>query len=118
VEYVHYKGPHSANAKETIKAEVGLRNLSFRVWSSKDKDRPDYLSYHWLSKKEAVIVQDGERSPIPRPLGPDEECDVSLQIKMPDKSGHYVLAIDLVRENTTWFSDAGSPFLRIPFHIR
>ncbi|MFC2161381.1 class I SAM-dependent methyltransferase [Acidobacteriota bacterium] len=118
VEYIDYTGPHSAKTKETIKAQVRLKNHSFRIWSSSDKDRPDYLSYHWLSKKEAVLVQDGERSPLPRPVGPDEKCDVSLQIKMPDKSGRYVLAIDLVRENTTWFSDAGSPFLRIPFHIR
>jgi hypothetical protein len=118
VEYIHYKGPHTAKAGETIKGEVKLHNHSFRVWSSTDKDRPDYLSYHWLSKKGAVIVQDGERSPLPRPVGPDEEYDVSLQIRMPDKPGRYVLAIDLVRENTTWFSDAGSTYLRIPFHIR
>lgn len=118
VEYIHYKGPHTAKAGETIKGEVKLHNHSFRVWSSTDKDRPDYLSYHWLSKKGAVLVQDGKRSPLPRPVGPDEEYDVSLQIRMPDKPGRYVLAIDLVRENTTWFSDAGSTYLRIPFHIR
>ena len=118
VEYLHYSGPRTAGLNESIKAEVSLRNKSFRVWSSEDKKRPDYLSYHWLSKKEVVLVQDGERSPLPRPVGPDEECSVSLQIKMPDKSGRYVLAIDLVRENTTWFSDAGSPSLRIPFRIQ
>jgi len=118
VEYVQYIGPQTAKAKESIKAEVRLRNHSFRVWSSADTKRPDHLSYHWLSKKEVMLVQDGERSPLPRPIGPDEECDVSLKIKMPDKPGRYVLDIDLVRENTAWFSDAGSPHLRIPFHIR
>ncbi len=118
VEYLHYIGPRRANAKETIRAEVGLRNNSFRDWSSFDKDRPDFLSYHWLSKKEIVLIQDGERSPLPRPVGPDEKCDVSLQIKIPDKPGRYVLAVDLVRENTTWFSEAGSPTLKIPFIVR
>ncbi|MCJ7582296.1 MAG: class I SAM-dependent methyltransferase [Candidatus Aminicenantes bacterium] len=118
VEYVHYRGPHTANVKAMMKAEVGIKNRGFRIWSSTDKDRPDYLSYHWLSKKEAVLIQDGERSPFPRPIGPNEECDVSLKIRMPDKPGRYLLAIDIVREKTTWFSDAGSPFLRIPFRIR
>jgi len=118
VEYLHYIGSRRANAKETIWAEVGLRNNSFRVWSSTDKESPDYLSYHWLRKNEVVLVQDGERSPLPRPVGPGEKCEVSIKITMPDKPGRYLLAVDLVRENRTWFSEAGSPFLKIPFHIR
>jgi hypothetical protein len=118
VDYIHFRGAQTAKAKDTVKAEVRLRNHSFRIWTSTDIERPDYISYHWLSKKEEVLVHDGERSPLPHPIAPDEECDVSIHIKMPDRPGRYLLAIDLVRENTTWFSDAGSPSLRIPFHIR
>lgn len=118
VEYVEYRGPRTGQAKESIKTDIKIRNHSFCVWSSLDTLRPDFLSYHWLSNKGVVLIQDGERSPLPRPVGPNEECRVSMQIKMPDKPGRYVLAVDLVRENTTWFSDSGSPCLRIPFHIR
>ena len=117
-EYVHFIGPRTAKVNETIRAEVKLRNRSFRVWSSLGSQRPDNLSYHWLNKSGAVLVLDGERSPLPRPVGPDEECDVSMRIVMPDKPGRYVLAVDLVRENASWFSDAGVPYLQIPFRIR
>jgi len=118
VEYVRYSGSRTAKAKDIINAEVRLRNRSFRVWSSAESERPDYLSYHWLDKRGSVIVSDGERSPLPRPIGPDEECDVTLRVRMPDKPGRYTLAVDLVREHTTWFSDAGSPWLRILFRVR
>jgi hypothetical protein len=43
---------------------------------------------------------------------------VSLKIIAPDTPGDYVLAVDLVQEGKTWFSDAGVPTLDIPFRVR
>jgi SAM-dependent methyltransferase len=118
VEYLNYEGPRTAAAGDLIEGKVRVKNRSFRFWSSADTQRPDLLSYHWLNKRGAVVVQDGERSPLPRPLGPDEECDIVFKIKMPEKPGRFTLAVDLVQENTAWFSDAGSPSLHIPFRIK
>jgi hypothetical protein len=41
-----------------------------------------------------------------------------MTVEAADKPGRWVLAVDLVRENSTWFSQAGSPCLRLPFRIR
>ena len=118
VEYLFYEGPRAAAAGDLTQGKIRVKNRSFRIWSSEDEFRPDFLSYHWLTRGGVVAVQDGERCPLPRPLSPDEECEVVLKIKTPEKPGRYILAVDCVRENTAWFSDGGSPPLRIPFRIK
>ena len=98
--------------------QVRLRNESWRRWSSATDDAPDFLSYHWLDNRGAVSLLDGLRTALPRTVLPGDELDVALNVKAPDTRGRYILAVDLVRESTTWFSDAGSPCLRIPIRIR
>jgi SAM-dependent methyltransferase len=117
VEYLEYDGPRGAPAGEAFRARVRLRNRSFRSWSSLDPDGPVHLSYHWLDRKGLTLVHDGERSPFPRSIAPGEECLAELRVKACDKAGRYILAVDLVREGAAWFSDGGSPCLRVPFRV-
>jgi hypothetical protein len=42
---------------------------------------------------------------------------VALRITTPDPPGTYILAIDLVQEGRTWFRNAGSPTLDIPYRV-
>jgi hypothetical protein len=41
-----------------------------------------------------------------------------LNVRAPVRAGKHQLAIDLVKENVTWFSQAGHPWLVVPFTVR
>jgi SAM-dependent methyltransferase len=116
VVWLGYDGPNEAPAAREFLAQVRLRNASFRAWSSDDPERPDYLSYHWLDRRGVFVEFDGPRTPLR--VGPGDEVEVSLHVRTPAEPGRYVLALDLVQEQRTWFSRAGSPCLRIPFRAR
>jgi SAM-dependent methyltransferase len=117
LEYGAYEGPRQAARGAQIRAPIRVKNLGWKVWSSRSAERPDLASYHWLDRRGGVAVWDGDRTPLPRDVGPGEVCDVLLRVKAPDQPGRYYLAVDLVREGEGWFSDAGIPWLRLPFRI-
>ena len=118
VRYLRYEGPHKGSVAQDLLAEVRLKNESWRRLASDTDDGPDFLSYHWLDRHGAIILLDGQRTALPRTILPGEEIDVALKIRTPTQPGRYLLAIDMVRESTCWFSDAGSPTLRVPMKIR
>jgi SAM-dependent methyltransferase len=118
VEYLSYQGPTQAPPAASFTATVRLRNRSFRAWSSAAAEQPDFISYHWLDDQGLTVVEDGRRSPLPRGLEPGEELDAAVRIDAPSEPGSYILAIDLVQENKTWFRDAGSPPLEVPLRIK
>ena len=116
--YLAYDGPREAKAGESLHATVRLRNESWRALSSAVEKGPDFVSYHWLSRRGSTVHHDGVRTPLPRIVQPGDTVDVSVRIQAPEHRGRLTLAVDMVRESTTWFSDAGSPCLRIPFRVR
>ena len=118
VVYLGYEGPREAHAGSELRARLRIKNASFRVLSSQADEHPDFVSYHWLDRDHTPVVADGKRSPLSRDLPPGEDIEVSLKIIAPDTPGDYVLAVDLVQEGKTWFSDAGVPTLDIPFRVR
>jgi SAM-dependent methyltransferase len=117
-QYLDYNGPSEAGSGQDFRAKVTVRNCSFRVWSSRRQDASDYLSYHWIDRRGGAVVWDGERTPLPRDIGPGEEADILFRVKTPGKAGKYVLAVELIHEGISWASDAGVPWLAIPFRIR
>jgi hypothetical protein len=76
------------------------------------------VSYHWLDRGGRVLDFEGERTALPRAVNPGDTCDVAVQIRVPDRTGRAVLAVDLVREQVTWFSQAGLPWMEVPFTVR
>jgi len=118
VRYLEYDGPHKGTIEQDFLASVRLKNESWRMLSSEIDKAPDFLSYHWLDRHGAIILLDGLRTALPRTILPGEEVDVALKIKTPAKPGRYLLAIDMVRESKCWYSDAGSPSLRVPMKIQ
>ena len=118
VQHLAYDGPREGPPGATFTARVSLRNRSFRVWSSNDPSHPDMVSYHWLDTNRRVVVEDGDRSPLPRGLAPGDEADVAIRVTAPGEPGDYILAIDMVKEGKCWFRDAGSPTLDIPYRVR
>jgi SAM-dependent methyltransferase len=114
VRYLRYDGPTQVKAGAQFRATVEIENLGWDTWRS-DNDggsgsAPVRVSYHWLSKHDEVLEFDGVRSHLPRPVGPGDTCAAFIAITAPATPGEYHLAIDLVKEGVTWFSEAGVPW--------
>jgi SAM-dependent methyltransferase len=107
VDYVSLDAPAAAAAATTILCTLTFVNRSWRTWPP-----PILASYHWLDPKGSVVVQDGTRTPLPRPVAAGDTCEMTLRIDTPSQPGRYLLAVDLVEEGVTWFSEAGAPMLR------
>jgi SAM-dependent methyltransferase len=118
VEFLAFDGAPTAPPGVTLLAGVTFRNNGWRPWTSTDPDAPVFLSYHWLDRHGALVVDDGLRTPLPRSVAPGETCTMSCRIETPARKGSYVLAIDLVEEGVTWFSRAGARVLKVEFQIR
>jgi len=117
VEYVAYSGPRVMAAGAEAVGSVTVRNRSWNVWTSDGGGRV-FASYHWLDRRHQVVVRDGRRTPLPRPVAPGEQCEVAIGLRAPAQTGRYTLALDLVDEGTAWFSDAGVPCLLIGVRVR
>jgi SAM-dependent methyltransferase len=117
VRYGEYDGPREAAPGERITATVSIANEGWDSWSS-DAAAAVVISYHWLDEQGRVVLFDGDRTPLPRPVGPGSSCRTAIVARAPSAPGRYRLAIDLVCEGVTWFSEAGHPCLEIPFHVR
>jgi hypothetical protein len=117
VKYGVYRGPRDAPAGQRVIGAIELTNHGWETWSSY-REHGVFTSYHWLSAKGQIVTFDGERTPLPRAIAPGETEEVAITIITPATSGKYRLAIDLVREDVTWFSQAGRPWLEVPFEIR
>jgi SAM-dependent methyltransferase len=115
--YLSYDGPADASAGDRIVATVRMKNCGWEAWNSRG-DRPIFASYHWLDRAGRVLDFEGERTSLPRVVNPGDTCDVAVQIRVPDRAGRVVLAVDLVREQVTWFSQAGLPWMDVPFTVR
>lgn len=102
--------------KQTI--QIKVKNASDQPWFArggevnKNPDNRFYLAVgnRWLKSDEKTLVtnMDG-RYGLQKDLKPGEEEQVSLQITAPKDPGDYILEIDLLQEQVTWFSDKGSP---------
>jgi hypothetical protein len=112
VRYRGFEGPTRMRAGAEVRATLEIANAGWDTWRS-DGAHPVRVSYHWLDRGGEVAQFDGVRSDLPRAVGPDDTCRVFIAITAPATPGDYVLAIDLVKEGVTWFSEAGVPWHEI-----
>jgi SAM-dependent methyltransferase len=117
VRYERYDGPAEAAAGAEFRAIVAITNAGWDEWRS-DGVHPVHVSYHWLKPGGGMVEFDGLRSNLPRALGPNQSCDASMLVRAPAAAGDYVLAIDLVKEGVTWFSEAGKPWHTMSVRVR
>jgi SAM-dependent methyltransferase len=118
VEFLEYDGPCQVKCGSEFRGQVKFHNRSYRQLSSADPEHPDFISYRWLDKQGAIIKKDGIRTPLIKIVMPDEKSKSELKILSPEKPGRYILAIDLVQEGKTWYSEAGNPSLQIHMKIK
>jgi hypothetical protein len=83
-------------------ARVEIENAGTATW------RKDVAcSYHWLDALGNPIVWDGIRTPLPRPVGPEERITLRVDVRAPIPPGRYRFALDLVAEHRAWFGELG-----------
>jgi hypothetical protein len=114
--YENYEGPVKAPANGEFQATVDITNKGWKRWTSEGSS-PTYLSYRWLDASGQVVVKDGIRNVLPGTLVAGAQRTVPVRVKCPAAAGTYTLALDLVEEGVTWFSDAGVAPLRVPFRV-
>jgi hypothetical protein len=66
----------------------------------------------WLQEDGKLVTNMDGRLGLPKDLRPGEEVEVPLTITAPTTPGNYVLEVDLVQEQVSWFHDKGSPTAR------
>ena len=64
-------------------------------------------SYHWLDPLGNPIYWDGIRTPLPRPVAPEERITLRVDVRAPIPPGRYRFALDLVAEHRAWFAELG-----------
>lgn len=116
VRYGEYKGPRHAKPGERVVGTIQITNEGWNDWSS-HAEPAVFTSYHWLDERGRIVAFDGERTKLPGTIGAGASCDAAIAFDAPDKPGRYRLAIDLVCEGVTWFSEAGRPWLEVPFEV-
>jgi hypothetical protein len=106
----------TVRVNQTIRIPVWVKNTSRVAWPAYGvgEINPVHLAYHWLDQDGRVYQQYGERTGLPRVLGPEEEISVRMVVYTPGKPGRYTLRLTLVQENVAWFEDRGVQPLDIP----
>lgn len=108
VAWVSVQPPAQGLVDETARVPVRLRNAGALTWVTAG-DNPFFLSYHWLDANRRVVVADGVRTALGRPVAPGEEIALTAEVVLPSTSGAHVLQLDMVHEFLTWFEWRGSP---------
>ena len=114
--YDSYVGPAFARTGEAFQVTLHVRNLGWRNWSSTEA-QPVLASYHWQDGDGRTLVLDGARTPLASDIPSGQDAIVTLRVEAPPTAGQCVLAIDLVHEGVTWFSDQGVAPHRVRFRI-
>ncbi|HEX8501396.1 MAG TPA: hypothetical protein VF659_12510 [Pyrinomonadaceae bacterium] len=107
-----------AGQKETV--QVHVRNASDVFWwarGGETNDRNDNWFYlaagnRWLKPDGSLVTDMDGRYGISKDLKPGEETEIPLLVTAPKEPGEYILEVDLVQEQVSWFSDKGSPTAR------
>lgn len=107
-----------AGQKETV--QVHIKNASDVFWWSRGgevNERSDNWFYiaagnRWLKADGSLVTDMDGRHGISKDLKPGEETAIPLSVTAPKEPGEYILEVDLVQEQVSWFSDKGSPTAR------
>ena len=96
--------PPELPAGRDAMVDVVVRNDSSFAWPHAGPTRVS-LSYHWLDAQGRSVVREGARSLFATPVEPGEGAGATMKIQTPAEPGDYLLELDLVREQVSWFSD-------------
>jgi hypothetical protein len=96
---------------------IGITNTSAVTW-------PEYacsgiaLASRWqLPNGDTIgILRDGF-SALPTALSPGQHCKVSMSVQVPEKTGPWILELDLTDQGICWFQEQGSQAVKFPVRV-
>jgi SAM-dependent methyltransferase len=97
--------------------DLVVTNRSSTTWAPEHQIR---LGKRWLYAARRLVVEpedDGTRVLLTGRISPGSEVRVTLQTAVPSIPGDYLLEVDLVQEDVTWFRAKGSPTLTLPVTV-
>lgn len=109
--------------KETI--NVKIKNASNVFWwarggeTSERTDNKFYIAIgnRWLDPTGKLLSEMDGRLGISKDMRPGEELELPLLITAPAEPADYLLEVDLVQEQVSWFGDKGSPTARTKISV-
>ena len=116
--FIRWRIPQTGPSGATLTAEVLVRNSGRLAWCPPHSGWPTLqVGFHVLDDEGRVLRWDGDRTPVPRFVEPDEEALIIATFQAPPLPGDYTIEWDLVSEGECWFAECGSPTLKTPFHV-
>ena len=99
---------------------VAIKNTSAIAWPARERAVASFqinVGNHWLDSSGKMVVNDDGRATLRQDLLPGHEADFSFTINAPNSPGLYLLEIDALQENVSWFGLKGSKTLRVPVSV-
>lgn len=93
--------------RERVAIPVTVRNDSTTIWRP-GKESGICLANRWYpANGSAPAIRLDGSTPLPGPLAPGQECELSLEIRAPEQDGRWALQIELCEQGIAWSSDQG-----------
>ena len=110
---------YQSGAQATV--QVTVKNISDSSWVARERSGSPFqveLGNHWLDVNGNTLINDDGRESLPHDLKPGETITIHLSINAPRTPGNYILEIDMLQEDVSWFALRGSRTLRVPVTIQ
>jgi 4-amino-4-deoxy-L-arabinose transferase-like glycosyltransferase len=113
--------PSLLHAGDSASLRVLVRNEGNSIWLARERSGGRYqvsLGNHWLDGNGQVLANDDGRTALFEDLRPQEERELKLTVNVPKMPGEYLLEIDMLQEEVSWFGLKGSQTVRLPMRVR
>lgn len=106
--------------REAATITVAVRNAGSTVWLARERAVSPFqinVGNHWLDGAGKTVINDDGRATLLQDLLPGQEAEFSFTVNAPKDAGQYVLEVDVLQENVSWFGLKGSKTLRLPVTV-
>ena len=104
LEWGEIEVPAEVESGESFEILTEVSNRSDHRWEQAAASRVN-LSYHWLDAEGRPVVWEGLRTRLSSAVEPGGRVRLWQEIEAPEAAGDYILALDLVFEYVSWFSE-------------
>jgi|SRR5215469_2457559 len=105
----------SVHPDQGVTIPVRIENPGPETWPSTGQF-PVNASYKWFNGATMLPIE-GERTPLPGPVAPNQAVNVNLRVVAPTQAGNFTLRITLVQEAVAWFMIKSNTFLELPVTV-
>ncbi len=112
--------PQNLDPKQMATIHFSVRNISQVTWLAAERTGAAFqlrLGNHWLDRFGNMMTNDDGRSTLMKDLAPGEETEFALTVNTPNTPGQYLLEIDMLQEDFSWFGAQGSKTIRLPITV-